>query len=220
MSVRTIAVISQKGGSGKTTFALNLAVAAAQDGKRVLIVDLDPQASVTKWYEAREDKASLIVQPTHPAALDALKRMAAGQGVDWMIIDTAAGTDSNAAKAVEVSDLVLITCRPTVMDLRAIQNPIRLCRYSDITPRIVLTQIEPQGTVEEEAREQLQQLGAEVLVGGLGRRAAYSHSLINGLSAAEYEGKGKAAKEVGSLYKTVCHLVDAPSRRHATAKEA
>jgi len=205
-----IAVISQKGGSGKTTAALNLAVAAHQDGKAVVIVDLDPQASATYWYRARDDK-TILVQPTHPAGLSDLMKVADSQGVDWVIVDTAAQTDSNAAQAIDVADLVLITCRPSVMDLRAIPNSIRLCRLREIVPHVVLTQIEPQGTLQAEARQQLAALGVDVLPGGLGRRAAFHHSIIDGRTATEYEPDGKAAIEVRALYETISHLMDKPS---------
>lgn len=212
MSTCTIAIISQKGGSGKTTTALNLAVAAQLAGKSVLLVDLDPQASATAWSRVRADK-TLLVQPTHPAGLLDLQRVSNEQRVDWLIIDTAAQTDSNAAEAVEVADFVLIPCRPSIMDLRAIPNSIRLCRLRKSTPHVVLTQIEPQGTLQEEARQNLAAQGVDVLPGGLGRRAAFHHSIIDGRTALEYEPNGKAAHEVRALYETVCHLVSKPSRR-------
>ncbi len=212
MSTCTIAIISQKGGSGKTTTALNLAVAAQLDGKSVLLVDLDPQASATAWSRVRADK-TLIVQPTHPAGLHDLQVVSKAQGVDWIIIDTAAQTDSNAAEAVEVANLVLIPCRPSIMDLRAIPNSIRLCRLRKSTPHVVLTQIEPQGTLQDEARRNLAAQGVDVLEGGLGRRAAFHHSIIDGRTALEYEPHGKAAQEVRALYEVVCRLVSKPSRR-------
>ena len=121
-------------------------------------------------------------------------------------IDTAAKTESDTAMAIEVADLVLITCRPSVMDLRAMRNSIRLCEVRRVTPHIVLTQIESQGTLQAEARASLKQLGVDVLPGGLGRRAAFHHSIIDGLAAVEYEPKGKAALEVRALYKKTCQL--------------
>ena len=211
--MKTIAIISQKGGSGKTTTLLNLAVAAQQDGKTVVIVDLDMQASATDWHRARADK-SPHVQPTHPAGLPDLLKTAEGQGVDFIFIDTAAKTESDTADAIEAADLVLVTCRPSVMDLRAMRNSIRLCQVRGVVPHVVLTQIEPQGSLHEEARRSLEELGIDVLPVGLGRRAAFHHSVIDGLSAAE----GKAATEVRRLYKAVCHLAGLPSRHQAGKK--
>jgi chromosome partitioning protein len=234
--MHTIAVISQKGGSGKTTTLINLAVAAQQDGKAVLIVDLDLQASATDWHKERikyfqaqaekqgrnaEDAdPSPHVQPTHPAGLPALLKAAEAQGVDFIFIDTAAKTESDTADAIEAADLVLITCRPSVMDLRAMRNSIRLCRVHEVVPHVVLTQIEPQGTLHEEARRSLELLGVDVLKAGLGRRAAFHHSVIDGRTAPEYEPQGKAAQEVSHLYKMVCHLVYLPSSQQASNQDA
>ncbi len=210
--MKTIAVISQKGGSGKTTTLLNLAVAAQQAGHSVLIVDLDLQASATDWHKVRADK-SLHVQPTHPAGLPELMKTAEGQGVHFAFIDTAAKTETDTAAAIEAADLVLITCRPSVMDLRAMRNSIRLCKVHEVTPHLVLTQIEPQGTLHIEARDTLEQLGVDVLDAGLGRRVAFHHSVIEGLGVTEFEPDGKAASEVRKLFKAVCKLVGVPSRR-------
>lgn len=212
-----VAIISQKGGSGKTTLALHLAVAARQDGQAVLIVDLDPQASATHWRRARVDQ-SLVVQPTHPAGLADLLRVAGEQGTNWVIIDTAAQTETAAAEAVEVADLVLVTCRPSVMDLRAIPNSIRLCRIREKVPHVVLTQIEPQGTLADEARQTMADMGVLVLPGGLGRRAAYHHSLIDGRTATETEPKGKAAQEVRELFGRIKTLVGKPTSRRSNKK--
>jgi chromosome partitioning protein len=208
--MKTIAVISQKGGTGKTTTILNLAAAAYMEGKSVLIVDLDQQASATQWHAAREDK-QLHVQPTHPAGLPELLRVAAIQDVDFVFIDTAAKTESDAADAIEVADLVLITCRPSVMDLRAMRNTIRLCQVRAVTPYFVLTQIPAQGTLREEAATALTQLGAKVLPEGLGRRDVFHHCLVDGRAVLEYEPKGKAAQEVTALYRAICQLAIKPS---------
>jgi chromosome partitioning protein len=148
------------------TTLLNLAVAAQQAGHSVLIIDLDLQASATDWHKVRADK-SLHVQPTHPAGLPELLKTAAGQGVNFAFIDTAAKTETDTTAAIEAADLVLITCRPSVMDLRAMRNSIRLCKVHEVTPHIVLTQIEPQGTLNIEARDTLEQLGVDVLEHGL-----------------------------------------------------
>ena len=211
--MQTIAVISQKGGSGKTTTLLNLAVAAHEDKKSVVVVDLDAQASATQWHRERADK-SPHVQPTHPAGLADLLKTCEGQGVDWILIDTAASTDRTAAEAVEVADLVLVTCRPSVVDLRAITNTIRLCRIRSMEPHVLLTQVEPQGTLQAEARSTLAGLEVHVLKNVLGRRAAFHHSMIDGRAALEYEPQGKAANEVRAVYRELCQLVGKSSRQH------
>ena len=213
--MKTIAILSQKGGSGKTTLALHLAVAAHQDGKTAVVADLDEQASATIWHKARKDPLP-HVQPTHSAALEQFAAEAERQGVDFLFIDTAPQSDKPAINAAEAADMILIICKPSVMDLRAIQNTIRLTRLADLRPGAkvftVLTQIEPFGKLHEEARKTLNKLGVNVLSDGLGRRVAYHHGLIDGRTALEYEPEGKAAQEVRTLYKKVCHLAFMPSQ--------
>ena len=212
--MKTVAILSQKGGSGKTTLALHLAVAAQQDGKTAIIADLDEQASATMWHKARRDPLP-HVQPTHSAALEQFAGEAERQGVDFLFIDTAPQSDKPAINAAEAADLILVICKPSVMDLRAIQNTIRLTRLASLKPgaRVVtvLTQIEPFGRLQDEARATLSGLGVDVLPSGLGRRVAYHHGLINGQTALEYEPEGKAAQEVRALYRVVCQHGAMPS---------
>ena len=215
--MKTIAILSQKGGSGKTTLALHLAVAAQQDGKTAVIADLDEQASATVWHKARQDPLP-HVQPTHSAALDQFASEAERQGVDFLFIDTAPQSDKPAINAAEAADIILIVCKPSVMDLRAIQNTIRLTKLANLKPTTkvftVLTQIEPFGKLHEEARKTLNKLAVDVLPEGLGRRVAYHHGLIDGQTALEYEPDGKAAQEVRNLYRKLCNLDFLPSCHH------
>lgn len=214
--MKKLAIASQKGGSGKTTLAIHLGVAATKDGLSVVILDLDEQASATVWHKARVTAGHdpyPYVQPTHTASLETVLEELERQAVDLVLIDTAPQSNNPAVKAAEVSDLVLITCRPSVMDLRAIQNTIRLTQLANVTPYVVLTQIEAYGTLHDEARQSLQGLGVDVLPSGLGRRVAYHHGLIDGRTALEYEPKGKAANEVQALYQHVSHLVCLSSSR-------
>jgi chromosome partitioning protein len=215
--MKTIAIISQKGGAGKTTLALHLAVAAVQDNKTAVIADLDEQASATMWHKARENPLP-HVQPTHSAALSTFLPEAERQGVDLMVLDTAPQSDKPAINAAEVADLILVPCKPSVMDLRAVQNTIRLTKVANLKPGTqvfaVLTQVEPFGRLHEEARSTLQKLDLEVLPYGLGRRVAYHHGLIDGRTALEFEPNGKAATETKLLYQRVWEIVNMPSSNH------
>ena len=210
--MKTVAILSQKGGSGKTTLAIHLAVAAREAGLTAMVADLDPQASASMWHKARAEPLP-HVQPTHPVALSGLIQEAARQGLDLFVIDTAPQSDNPAVVAAEAADLVLITCRPSVMDLRAIQNTIRLARLAGVAPHVVLTQVDPFGTLQDEAVRTLEGLGVTVLAEQIGRRVAYHHGLIDGRTALEYEPQGKAADEVRALFRTVRRLAGVPSRQ-------
>jgi chromosome partitioning protein len=213
--MKKLAFISQKGGSGKTTSLLNLAVIAVMKGMKVLIVDLDPQASATVWYKARKaagNGESPLVQPTHPAGLEDLMAEAAAQGVDWVLIDTAAGTDATASSAVEIADVVFVPCKASIMDLRAIPNSIRLCRTNDKTPNVVLTQIPTKGNLDVEAREQLRGIGVtSVLEEGVRQYAAFVHCNVDGRGVVEYEPNGNGAEDMHALFAAVRRLVDKSS---------
>lgn len=204
-AMKTIAIVSQKGGSGKTTLALNLGVAAHLDGKSVVIADLDEQASATMWHQARKDPLP-HVQPTHSAALPSVMAEAEKQGVDYFIIDTAPQSDRPAINAAEAADIILITCKPSVMDLRAVQNTVRLIKIANLKPEtqvfMLLTMVEHFSQRErEEAAAILRELSMNVLPCWMGLRVAYRHSLINGEGVLEYEHAGKAAEEISTIYK-------------------
>lgn len=207
--MKTIAILSQKGGSGKTTTALHLAVAAEQAGKTAIVIDLDPQGSAAMWYEARKAAGhgdSPPVMPTHPAQLGAMLAAVKGQGADFVFIDTAPQSDNLAVQAAELADLVLITCKPSVMDLRAIQSTIRLTDIAGVKPHVLLTQVEPQGTRSEEAATTLQRLNVSPLPCHTTKRVAYMDSLIEGQTALEYEPSGKAATESKAIFQHVIKL--------------
>ena len=205
--MKTIAIISQKGGSGKTTLALNLSVAAHLDGQQAIIADLDEQASAVMWHHAR-DEAMPHVQATETAHLPDLHAEATRQGFDYFIIDTAPQSNDPAVTAAELADCILITCKLSVMDLRAVQNTLSLLKVAKTKPGVriymVLSMVEHFSKKEgQEAVEVLKKLNMRVLPAWTGSRVAYRHSLIKGLGVLEYDPSGKAADEVREIYKIV-----------------
>lgn len=201
--MKTVAILSQKGGSGKTTTALHMAVAAYHADQSAVVIDLDPQGSAAAWFEARkraDHPADPIVMPTHPAQLEAMLDNLRGQGADWVFIDTAPQSDNLAVKAAELSDLVVITCKPSVMDLRAIQSTLRLTQIAGVTPHVLLTQTEAQGTRHAEAAATLASLNVQVIPFQTTKRVAYMDSLIDGQTATEFEPTGRAAEESRQIF--------------------
>lgn len=218
--MKTVAILSQKGGSGKTTLSLHLAVAAVKAGKSAVVVDLDPQASATTWYAARKKAGHSEeppVVPTHPAQLETLIDNCRAQSVDFVFVDTAPQSDNLAVQAAQLSDVVLVTCKPSVMDLRAIQSTLRLTDIAGVTPHVVLSQIEPQGERHAEAAATLAALNVDVCPIGTVKRVAYMDALIEGQTAQEYEPNGKAAVEVNALYQHVLKLAAKNNKRARAA---
>ena len=118
--MKTIVVAAQKGGAGKTTLARNLAVAATQDGRTVLCLDLDPQGSLRAWWEGREaDAPAMLDRDPAPHALRATLNAAQAQ-FELCIIDTPPAAPEWLADALGAADLVLIPVRPSPDDLRAV----------------------------------------------------------------------------------------------------
>lgn len=123
----TIAIVSQKGGSGKTTLTVNLATAAEAAGQLGLIIDTDPQATASRGGAWRKDEPPEVIDSAPPRLVHKVER-ARDQGAGFIVIDTPPNADSATSKAVEVGDLVLIPCRPSAFDLATIKTTISLIR--------------------------------------------------------------------------------------------
>lgn len=198
--MKIVAVQSQKGGSGKTTTTLNLAVAAGRTGKAVVVIDLDPQASAAGWKDSRAAEAPVVVS-VPPARLPQALEAAREGGADLALIDTAPHAESAALAAAKAADLILIPTRPGILDLRAIGSTADLAKIAGKPAYVVLNAIPPGATrLIEDARSAAAVHGLEVAPVVIEQRAALSHSLTAGQTAQEYEPNGKAAEEIARLY--------------------
>ncbi|BBE74928.1 ParA family partition ATPase [Oharaeibacter diazotrophicus] len=197
--MKTVAVLSQKGGVGKTTTALHLAVAAFLDGKQVAVVDLDPQASARKWADKRTLDGPEVIGD-HAERLPQLADAARANGADLLVIDTAPNADRASLIAAKAADLILIPCRPAAFDLDAIGATRDLAEIARKPAFIVLSAAPVRSAVTEEARRGLEGQGAKVAPPVIFQRVAYSHAVIDGRTAMEFEPDGKAAEEIRDFY--------------------
>lgn len=210
--MRTIALVNQKGGCGKTTLALHLAAAFWLAGEDVLVVDLDPQASATEWHDARENPMP-HVESVQPARLGKVIAHAREIGTGALVIDTAPHNEAAALDAARAADLVIVPCQPSIMDLRAMRKTADLLRLVKVPAVAVLNSVPAYGAVADEAAEMIADaLGLPVCPVRIGDRVAYSRCLISGQVAQEVEPKGKAASEVEQLYMWTCEQLGMPSR--------
>lgn len=204
--MKTLAIVSQKGGVGKTTLATALAVESGRAGKRTVVFDLDPQASASFWKDTRSDE--LVAMTAIPAArLKHVLKAAEEVGCDLAIIDTPPFSKDIAYEAVQNADFVLLPSRPAVLDVMAMSRTVELVRHYEKPFAAVLTFCPPFGREVDDTLEVISKLGAEICPVRIGNRIAYSRAQQTGRAAQEIEPDGKAAHEIMELYAYVCmHL--------------
>jgi chromosome partitioning protein len=206
-SLKTLGVFSPKGGTGKTTVALHLAVAAVEAGLKVLVADLDPQHSAFAWRQARAKMAPEVVMP-RANTLAQLQRTAATQDYDLMIIDTPPMIGPHVDEALHVSDFALAVTRPNALDLWAARRMVDIFQEAGRPCAFVLNQAPSKRAGREvidvtAAAAQLQAYGVRLAPTGLRNRKVYSASLAQGLSAQEVGGDCVGATEVARLFQFV-----------------
>ncbi len=198
----TVSLVSQKGGAGKTTLAVSLAVAHELAGGSAVVVDLDPQGSAGLWSDLRKTDQPVVVAAHAPRLARVLEAAGTG-GAGLAIIDTAPHSSDAALAAARGSDLTLVPCRASVADLHAIKASLDICRVAGVPARVVLNAIPVQGPLAGQAREAMAEYRAEVAPTMLCQRVAHVHSFTKGMSAMEFLPQSKAAAELQALYRWV-----------------
>src|SRR4051795_4249614 len=203
----TIALISQKGGVGKTTLAIHLTTAFEAEGRQTLLVDLDPQTSAAEWKDARQAERPYVMA-VPPSRLTKTLETAREHQAEVVVLDTAPHSEGTALDAARAADLILVPCQPSIMDLRAMRKTADLLNYSKRPTYAVLNEVSPQGTVADEAARAITaQFGFAVCPVRMGQRVAFNRCLLTGQTAQEYDPSGKAAQEVEALLKWVSATV-------------
>jgi chromosome partitioning protein len=214
----TISLIGQKGGTGKTTLALGLAVAAARAGHATAIIDLDPQASAAKWKDRRADDNPAVVSAQASRLKPAMDTASAG-GVEFVFIDTAGRKDDSALNAARVSDLVLIPTRPSIVEVETLPEVNDLLRLGGSPPAFVLLNcVHPsaghRGLIEvHQAIKDL--FGLVVCPVHICQRSAYAEAPTSGQTPQELDADGKAAEELKRLFEFTCEFVNTGRGDHA-----
>ncbi len=197
---KVLAVLSQKGGSGKTTLSLHLAVIAQATGLRTMLVDCDPQRSAAAWWRARPTPTPELVE-TEPNRLREVIEAAQQDGVALIVVDTRPSVERDTLEVARIADLALIPTRPSILDLRAIGATVDVVKAAKRPAGIVLNSCPPgrgdrEASLTAEARTGLAGYGMPVLPVSVTQRAALSHALIDGRAVTEFEPEGKAATEL------------------------
>jgi len=203
-----IGVLSQKGGVGKTTIAVNLAATYARSGLRVLLVDADPQSSAQQWSAARDaDPLFSVVGMARATLHRDLPDIAKDYQV--VIIDGAPRVNELGRAAILASDLVLIPVQPSPYDIWAAAETVTLIREAqqykpDLRGTFVINRKIANTAIGRDVTEALGQFeDIPVLPVALHQRVVYAESAGQGLAVLEVEPKGGAAREVAELAKVL-----------------
>lgn len=220
MTAKIIAVVNQKGGSGKTTISMQLAGALAQRGNKILVVDADPQGTATRWAASAEDQAPFPASVVGLSAANNKVHREVKKFVDdygCIIIDCPPAADSPVPQsALLIADLALVPLIPSPLDIWAAVG-IRqvITNVSDINEslkaRLVMNQCQPNTTLAQEALDVLPEFGIELAKTYLRHRQVYRQSAVFGQTVHNFGSKATAAiEEIENLTDEVLDILRRP----------
>lgn len=205
--MEAVAVLSEKGGAGKTTVTVHLAVAALLAGLDVAIIDLDPQTSAADWADQRGKDSVPEAVAIPPARLGKLLADLRSNGVDLVLIDTPREANNAGYIASEAADFVLIPFKRGGFDFRALKRTLDLCRVANKRPCLLLNGMRIGATrIEADAREALAakilelKHDCDIAPVVFHDRAAYVTASITGKTAQETDPASDAAAEIEALF--------------------
>ena len=198
-NMSVVAVVGQKGGIGKTTLSIHLAVAATHAGHTAVLIDLDPQASASKWSDIRTDETPVVIS-AHASRLRHVIEKAEAQGVTFVVLDTPPQLESPITDAAKVADLALIPCRPALFDIHAIEETVYRTLKENVPTHLVFNAVPPRSSMLEQAKAVVADYNIHIAPCTVGRRILFSHAVVDGKTAEEFDPKSKAAIEIDTLY--------------------
>lgn len=200
--MKKIAITSEKGGSAKTTIALNIAVEASLDGQRVLVVDMDPQESAFDWGEDREADWPAVIKGTAGGLSGLLAQY--DSLADLVIMDLPPHAGSVIDVAIGEADLVLAPVRPGRFDIKALPTIETKVAKLGKKGRVVLTHCRSRGTINDETQEVVEENcpALPVLKSRISFLNAHTdpHLMAIGTTELSDSAGGKAKKEIEALW--------------------
>ena len=204
--MNVIVFASRKGGSGKSTLAAHLAAQAHKPPCRVLMLDADPQGSLTLWHKLRSNGEPPLADGSNnlPAAVLQAERA----GYEWVFIDTPPNVSAIVAEAIQAATLIIIPARLTLFDLAAIKETMNVARQLKKPYAVVINGVPPRRDNTEspfvrEARAVLGSLNVPVWSGQITQRNAFSLALAEGEGASEYDSQSEASHEITTLWAAI-----------------
>jgi chromosome partitioning protein len=204
--LRVVTLANAKGGVGKTTLASALAVRAAEDSKRVALLDLDPQESLASWWTRRgRTKNPKLFEVD--AAVEAIELLIS-EGWEWVFVDTGPARLDLIEAGIAVSDLVLIPTRPSALDIEQAALSVELCERHGKPHAFILNAAPPGGAkLTKSSMQFLQRNGSTVIETPITFRSAYMAAMTVGKSGPEVEKGAMARKEIDALWAGVMSLI-------------
>lgn len=199
MTAKTVAIAQQKGGAGKTTIAIQLAVTWATNGFKVALLDVDPQGSLTAWFGLRQTGGGNLTAGECQGwklatEIDRLKN-----SYDLLIVDTPPHAETDARVAVRAAALILVPVQPSPMDLWATKPTLELARREKSNALLVLNRVPSRGKLTDMIRAKISEENLPIANSQLGNRSAFAASMMEGLGVVESQPKGLAAAEIRAL---------------------
>ena len=220
--MNVITVAARKGGAGKTTICAHLAAYAHAHGRRSLLIDADPQGSLTLCNSLRKSAMPFM---SADRGIDRPLAMAMVDGIEWVFIDTAPTMWVVVQEAIRAATLVLIPARPGFLDLAAVRETVKVARERDKPYAVVLNACPVKRGSKEtpavaQSRAWLDKHGIPVWSGQISQRAGFVLSLAHGVSAGEGGAGSPTTAEVGRLWSAVEKSVEAVHAARAGAVAA
>ena len=199
---KVITVAQQKGGAGKTSVAIHLAVALIGRDKSVGMIDLDPQESLSAWFKLRKE--------TYGKNKDLALKSAAGwkaqseidkmkKDMDYIVIDSPPHAETSARLAIRAADLVVVPLQLSPMDVWASEPTLDMIHKEKTKALVVMNRVPPRGRLAEELRQKLEADELPLAKTTLGNRMAFAASLMEGLGITEHAPRSTAGQEMDAL---------------------
>lgn len=201
MKPSVLAMASLKGGSGKTTIGLSLAVAAEEAGLRTIVIDVDPQQASAKWGDVRAatgDKLAVIsaMATRLPQALDEALQL----GAQLVVVDTAAHAEGILAATIDVADLVLIPCRASMIDLQHLAATTQIAEIRAKNVAVFLNAVPIDAGNQRDAGTVVTGMGLNLVPACVSNLLCYSLAITAGQGITEFDPHGRAAAEIRTLF--------------------
>ncbi|NRB10176.1 MAG: ParA family protein [Rickettsiaceae bacterium] len=211
---KIISVAQQKGGVGKTTIVAHIAIALSQKGKKVAMVDIDPQGSLGYWHSLRQEKFGEgytgveFVNSSGWRVESAINHLK--DDFDYIIIDSPPHTDTEAKSAIRVADLIIVPMQASPTDLWATKSTLDFAKSENKEARILLNRFSPLAKV---GKEIIKKIDGKIFKTYLGNRVAFSSCFLNGTTVTESYPSSASAVEMRNLTQEILKTIENVAKR-------